>query len=213
MKDIAIYGFGGFGREVACLIAEINKTNPMWNLIGYFDDGQSIGSQNRYGHVIGGLETLNSWSKELAVVMAIGSPKVIKQLVDKITNPLISFPNIVAPNVAYFDHESVSMGCGNIITFGCRLSCDVHLGNFNILNGCVSLGHDVCLGDFNILLPDTRISGETTIGCLNFFGARSFVAQRIKIGDETRIGAGSIVLRNTKDGNLYMGNPAVKIKI
>jgi hypothetical protein len=30
MKDIAIYGAGGFGREVACLIRIINKKNsPM----------------------------------------------------------------------------------------------------------------------------------------------------------------------------------------
>lgn len=46
-----------------------------------------------------------------------------------------------------------------------------------------------------------------------FLVLRSFVAQRLKIGNETRIGAGSIVLRNTKDGNLYMGNPAKKIDI
>ena len=69
------------------------------------------------------------------------------------------------------------------------------------------------IGDFNVLFPDTRISGETTIGNRNFFGARSFIAQRLKIGSDTRIGAGSIVLRNTKDGNLYMGNPALKINI
>jgi len=32
MKDIAIYGAGGFGREVACLINKINEVNPTWNL-------------------------------------------------------------------------------------------------------------------------------------------------------------------------------------
>ncbi len=35
MKDIAIYGAGGFGREVACLIKQINDSleNPRWNFI------------------------------------------------------------------------------------------------------------------------------------------------------------------------------------
>ena len=43
MKDIAIYGFGGFGREVACVIQAINEIEPTWNLIGFFDDGQVVG--------------------------------------------------------------------------------------------------------------------------------------------------------------------------
>lgn len=48
MKDIAIYGAGGFGREVACLIERINKARetPIWNFIGFFDDG--IPSTNDY---------------------------------------------------------------------------------------------------------------------------------------------------------------------
>ena len=30
MKNIAIYGFGGLGREVACLINSVNDVNPEW---------------------------------------------------------------------------------------------------------------------------------------------------------------------------------------
>lgn len=213
MKDIAIYGFGGFGREVACLIAKINEVKPSWNLIGYFDDGQPIGAENKYGRVLGGIESVNEYQAELNLVIAIGSPKVVKHIYESIKNPMIAFPNIIAPDTLFFDKESIKMGDGNIITFGCRLSCNIRLGNFNILNGCVSLGHDVQLGNYNILFPDTRISGQTHIGDTNFFGARSFVAQGLKIGNETRIGVGSVVLRNTKDSNLYMGNPAVKIDL
>ena len=38
MKDIAIYGAGGFGREVACLIERINKARetPIWNFFSLF---------------------------------------------------------------------------------------------------------------------------------------------------------------------------------
>ena len=60
--------------------------------------------------------------------------------------------------------------------------------------------------------PETRISGGTTVGNNNFFGARSLVLQRIKIGNYTRIGAASVVMRNTKDNNLYFGNPAKILK-
>ncbi|MDR1459358.1 MAG: serine acetyltransferase, partial [Bacteroidales bacterium] len=46
MKDIAIYGAGGLGREIACLIRHINENEPTWNLIGFFDDGKAKGSSN-----------------------------------------------------------------------------------------------------------------------------------------------------------------------
>lgn len=35
MKDIAIFGVGGFGREVLTLIQDINKVEPTWNVIGF----------------------------------------------------------------------------------------------------------------------------------------------------------------------------------
>ena len=53
MKDIAIYGFGGFGHEVACLIQQINDVKPTWSIIGYFDDGVEVGAECKYGKVLG----------------------------------------------------------------------------------------------------------------------------------------------------------------
>lgn len=212
MQDIAIYGFGGFGREIACIIRAINEVTPILNLIGYFDDGVAVGTENRYGKVLGGMDSLNAYSQELSVVMAIASPAILEELTQKITNPNISFPNIIAPNVLFFDKDSIKMGQGNVIGFGGRISCDVTLGDFNLLNGCVSFGHDVTLGSYNMLQPEVRISGETIIGDANFFGARSLVLQGLKIGNNTRIGTGSIIMRNTKDGMTYFGNPAKIIR-
>ena len=100
MKDIAIYGAGGFGREVACLLRRINEQAPQWNLIGFFDDDITlIGTQNEYGEVLGGIEELNGWNKELSIVITIGSPHVISLIVEKITNNKILFPNIIDPGM------------------------------------------------------------------------------------------------------------------
>ena len=212
MKDILIYGFGGFGHEVACLIQHINKEKPTWNVIGYIDDGVEVGTECKYGKVLGNCDMLDAWDKPVAVVIAIGSCKALEVVSKKIVNPNVEFPNIVAPNVFYFDEESVTMGKGNIVTFGCRFSCNSHLGDFNILNGNISLGHDATLGNYNVLFPETRISGQTSVGDRNFFGARCFVAQCLKVGNDCRFGAGAYMLRKTKDGYLYMGNPAKRIE-
>ena len=212
MKDIAIYGFGGFGREITCVISAINEIKATWNLVGYFDDGYEPGTANRYGKVLGNIDTLNQYEQELSIVMAIASPSVLHKLTKAICNPRIEYPNIIAPNVFFFDPGSVTMGKGNVITFGGRISCGVKIGNFNLMNGCVSLGHDVSIGSYNMLQPETRISGETTIGDSNFFGVRSTVLQGLSIGNEVRIGTGSVIMRRTKDGMTYFGNPAKIIK-
>lgn len=42
MKDIVIIGAGGFGREVAWLIEDINRIKQTWNIIGFVDDNDAI---------------------------------------------------------------------------------------------------------------------------------------------------------------------------
>ncbi|KAF0200331.1 MAG: hypothetical protein FD170_3589 [Bacteroidetes bacterium] len=213
LKEIAIYGAGGFGREVACLLNQINDVSPQWNLIGFFDDGVSKGTECRYGKVLGDREALNAYPRPLSLVIAIATPRHIKEVSESVTNPLIDFPNIVAPNVNIFDKNAFTIGKGNLIFFGCRLSCDTNIGNFNLFNGAVSLGHDVTIGSFNVLQPSVRISGDCIVGNENFFGVQSLVLQGLKVGNNTRIGVGSVVMRNTKDNNLYFGNPAKMVKI
>lgn len=210
---IIIYGFGGFGREIACLIRAINKNNPHWNILGFIDDGVPKGMESLYGRVLGDVSHLNEITEPTALVIAIASPKIMEDIVQKVTNPAIYYPNIIAPDVLHFDKDSFTIGKGNIITFSCRMSCNIHIGDFNILNGQVSFGHDVSIGNYNVLMPETRISGEASIGNSNFLGVRSLVLQGVKIGHNTRIGAASVVMRNTQDNHLYFGNPAKKTVI
>ena len=209
MKDIAIFGAGGFGSEVACLIKQINKENPEWNIIGFFDDNPNLqGTRNEYGEVLGGLDTLKKYDQELAIAIAIGNPSIVRKVVDEINNDKVWFPNLVAPDAVIMDDANYSIGCGNIICSKCWISCNVHFGDFNILNvGCI-IGHDVKFGDYNSLMPSVNISGEVIVGEENYFGVASVVLQQKKIGCKTVIGGNSMIIKNTKDGKTYMGNPA-----
>lgn len=212
MKNIAIFGAGGFGREIACLIKQINKVQPTWNLIGFFDDNPALqGTKNEYGKVLGSIDVLNQYDKELAVAIAVGSPSVVKKVVGNIKNENVWYPNLVAPDVMIMDEENFSMGKGNIICSKCWISCNVCFGNFNILNVGITVGHDAQLGNYNILMPAVNISGEVTIGEENLFGVASVVLQQKKIGNNTVIGGNSLIIKNTKDGRTYMGNPAMAL--
>ncbi len=213
MKDIAIYGAGGLGKEVACLINAINADNPQWNLIGFFDDGVKKGTPiSHYGNVLGNISDLNSWNSSLAIIMSMGSASLIQKITASITNPQVYFPNLIHPNVRFADKETFSIGHGNIIKHDCGFSCDISIGNFNLLNGGVVFGHDVCVGDGNIFMPDVRISGENNIGNGNFFGVGAISLQQMHIGNNVKLGAASVLMRSPKDGELYMGNPAKKVK-
>lgn len=216
MKNIAIYGAGGFGREVACLIRIINEANetPVWNLIGFFDDDESVKGKmiSHYGVCHGGIDVLETYDKELAVVIAVGNPNAVKVISGKISNPNIYYPNIIHPNFIIVDPDSFSIGRGNIIQSGCSVSCDVSIGDFNVFNGSVVMGHDDKIGNYNTFMPAIRISGGVSIGECNFFGVGSIILQQIKVGDNIRLGAGSVLMTKTKPGNLYIGNPAKRMK-
>lgn len=209
MKDIAIFGAGGFGREIACLLKIINQKNPTWNLVGFFDDGVEKGTQiSHYGCVLGGMEELNSWSTRLAVAIAIGTPNSLKFVRERIVNSQVSFPNIIHPDFIMNDPDTFRIGEGNIIQASCSASCDVTIGNFNVFNGSISMGHDDMIGNYNILMPALRISGEVIIGNENLIGVGSIILQQIRIGNNVCLGAGSVLMTKPKDNNTYLGNPA-----
>lgn len=212
MKDIAIFGAGGFGREIACLISRINgKQESTWNLIGFFDDDENLkNAWNEYGKVLGGMEALNQWNKPLDLVIAIGDPATLEKVVGKIQNANISFPNLIDPNVEFMDREHVEMGEGNVICMRSTISTNVKFGNFNLLNVAVGVGHDASFGDFNIVMPNVNISGGVTIGSANLFGVKSTVLQYLKVGDRVKIGASALLMRNAKSDNIYFGIPAEK---
>ena len=210
MKDIAIFGAGGFGREVACLINIINEKEPTWRFIGFFDDNPELKGRmiSHYGACLGGMKELNEYPQELALVIPIGAPDPIRSIVSRIENPKVYFPNIAHPDLIIKDPQTFSIGKGNIFQDGCCVSCNVTIGDFNMFNGGVVLGHDDCVGNFNCFMPSIRVSGAVTIGNGNFFGVGSIILQLIKIGDNVRLGAGSVLISKPKDNCLYIGNPA-----
>ena len=213
MKDIAIFGAGGLGRETALLINQINKTGGDWNFVGFFDDGKEKGLQiSHFGKVNGGINEINTWSTELALVLAIGNPKSVKGVRERINNSNIYFPNIIAPTATISDPESFSIGEGNIIGVGTWISTNVKIGSFNLFNGDVVMGHDVTIGNFNTIMPDIRISGEVSIGDGNLIGVGSIILQQIKIGNGVHLGAGAVLMTKPKDNCTYLGNPAKMFK-
>ena len=210
VKKIAVYGAGGLGREVAGGIQRINKANKEnWEFVGFYDDNLEVGTPvSHYGNVLGGMNELNVVDEPLALAIAVGSPQIRKLIRERITNPNIYFPNIVAPSFKVLDPQTFKMGQGNIIQDSCSATCDVTVGDFNVFNGANVLGHDVVIGNFNVLMPSVHLSGAVEVGNCNLLGVDSVVLQMVKIGNNVTLGAGSVLMTQPKDGNTYIGVPA-----
>lgn len=204
MEKIAIYGAGGFGKDIAFLLELSSK---QYELIGFFDDTVEKGSKIVGYEVLGGKEVLNAIPEQLAVVFAINNGAVIKSIHEEITNKNVSFPNIFHPRCV-IDHKTLNIGIGNVFNIDVIISKDATIGNFNGFNNRATIGHDVMIGDFNHFSPNVQISGGVKIGNHNTFGLNSSIIQYKKVGNLNKIGASSLIIRNVSDENSVFGIPA-----
>lgn len=209
MKDLVIIGAGGFGREVAWLIEEINKVNQEWNIIGFVDDNVSIqGSVINGYNIIGNVEWLSKQS--YFVVNAIGDPIIKKKVIDRLAESQNQYPVLIHPSVMYSD--SVSFGEGSIVCAGNILTVNIKVGKHVIINLDCTVGHDVELGDYTTLLPSVNVSGYVkTDECVNV-GTGTAIIQGVSIGKNTIIGAGAVVIKDLPDNCTAVGAPAKPIK-
>jgi|TARA_B110000967_G_C18693624_1_gene464293 sugar O-acyltransferase (sialic acid O-acetyltransferase NeuD family) len=211
IRDIAIIGKGGFGREVRFLIDEINKVKSTYNFLGYFDDDTEKPVDGL--PLIGNLDDLKHYSKKICISVAIGSSSLRKSMIDSLSeNTNIEYPNLFHPNVQ-MDVKHVSFGLGNIICSGNILTTNIFVGDFLILNLCCTLGHDVIIGNYCSVMPGVSISGNVTIGEECFIGTGCKIINDKSVGDKVLLGAGCIVIKDIPNGAVAVGNPARVIKI
>ncbi len=208
MKDIVIIGSGGFAKEVAFLIEEINKKKNTWNILGFIDD--NIGDSNgKYG-VYENDDWLLNISVPIYVTFGIGNPDLLEKLYDKFKkNKNIKFPNIIHPSVIG-DWVRIKIGVGNVICASNTFTTDITIGNCNVFNLDCTFGHDSNIGSYNVINPSSNISGGVEIGDNNLIGTNTTVLQYLKIGNKLTIGASSLVTKDLIEKGLYLGQPARK---
>ena len=212
LKDIAIFGVGGFGREVLTLINDINKVGPTWNVIGFFDDGYEIGYETHGLKNLGGAKELNEWNTPLAVAIAIGTPRIKKTILSNINNPMIEYPTLMHPSVIIGDKETVRMGKGCIICAYSILTCDREVDDYVILNLACTLGHDSIVKDYCAFMPTCNISGECVIEEGVYCGTGVKIINQTSIGANTIVGAGAVVTKTLPANCTAVGTPAKVIK-
>jgi|GEM_PF-32876 len=212
-EPVAVYGAGGFGREVIDLLEAINRQQPgRWRILGFFDDGFVRGQTVAGYSVLGGLSELNAYAAPLAVAMAIGQPATRRCLVAAIDNPLVFFPTLIHPSVDIRPEQRIELGEGCLLCAGTLLTVDIRLGRHVILNLNTTVGHDAVIGDFCALMPGVRVSGEVRLGEDVYVGTGATVINRVTVGAGATIGAGAVVTRDLPPYCTAVGVPARPLK-
>ncbi len=207
MEKIAIYGAGGFGREVKMLIDQIDN----YNFVGYFDDGISKGSKIDGYNLLGGINDLNSFTEKICLVVSIADPKIKFKIINSITNLNVSFPVLIHPSCIIGKNLN-KIGEGSIICASTIITINVEIGSHVILNLACTVGHDTKIGSFSSFMPAVNISGEVEIGDKVYCGTGVKIINKIKIGEETTVGAGALVHKNLPPYCTAVGFPAIPIK-
>lgn len=209
MEKIYIVGAGGFAREVAWLIEDINKKTPKYEIIGFVEDNsKNIGKELNGYKILGDIDYLNSIEEKVNVVIAIGTGKVRKMIVERIKNK--KYPILIHPNVR--SSNFVNIGEGSIICSGNIITTNIEIGKHVILNLDCTVGHDAILKDYTTILPGVHISGNTEVGEGTMLGTGTVVIQGVKIGENSIVGAGSVVVKEIQDNCTAVGSPAKAIK-
>ena len=144
-------------------------------------------------------------------MLGIGVPAVKKKIVKKISNPLITYPNLIHPSVQ-IGFPYVTLGEGNIICGNNILTVNIDLGDFVTLNLGCTVGHDTKIGDYSAFMPGCDIAGEVVIQPLVYGGLGTKIINLINVGTNVTLGAGTVVVKDIPDNTLAVGVPAKVIK-
>ena len=115
---------------------------------------------------------------------------------------------IQAGNVVIEDN--VEIGANSTVDRATLGSTTIHKGAK--IDNLVDIGHNVEVGENTIIAAQTGIAGSTKVGNNCMIAGQVGIVGHLTIGNNVRIGAQSGVEHSIKDGDVYLGTPALEIR-
>ncbi len=211
MKDIAIFGAGGLGREIALLIQQINEESPAWNFLGFYDEQDFTEPIGGFPY-LGSMDTLNAVTSELNLVIGIGNCKAKRKIFGQLHNTSLKFPTLLHPSIKLRDYQLSHIGEGSVICQNVVITTNVKIGNHVLVSPASTLAHDVEIADFCSLMYAVNMAGNVKLNEGVYIGTNATVIQLLEVGENTIVGAGAVVTRSLPANCTAAGLPARIIK-
>jgi sugar O-acyltransferase (sialic acid O-acetyltransferase NeuD family) len=211
MEEIVIFGAGGFGREVAWIIDDINRARADYRILGFIADNEftRAGELLNGYPVLGGPEWLEG-KKGISAAIALGSPVSRLAVLSRLDPYGLHYPNLIHPSVVIA--TGVQIGEGNVVSAGCILAVNSTISSFCQLNLHSTIGHDCVLENFATTACGVDLAGYSHIGFGAYMGNHVTVLPSVKVGAFATVGAGAAVNRDLPPGVTAVGVPAKVIK-
>ena len=210
-RQIAVYGAGGFAREVAWLVQSCKQDDEAYQVVCFIDDNESLYGTLLHGIPVIGLEAARQRFPQARVVGGIGTPRTRQRVIEKAAAAGFGFETIVHPRIER--SRWIEIGVGTVICAGSVLTTDITLGKHVQINLDCTVGHDVIMGDYATLAPGVHVSGCVHLGQRVYVGTGAVIIngtreEPLVIGDDVVVGAGACVVRSVPAGLTVVGVPA-----
>ncbi len=217
MALYAIFGAGGFGREVMPAAHEMITA-------AYGTKGNEfvfIEVNLKKQTVINGYKVISeedflSWPvDEKYFNVAISDCKTREQIADKLLAANIKPFTIQAGNTIIYDENHI--GEGAILCAFTTITSNVKIGRFFHANLYSYVAHDSIIGDFVTFAPSVHCNGRVVVEDYAYIGTGVVIKEGrngrpIVIGKGSIVGMGAVVTKNVPPFTTVIGNPAVEMR-
>ncbi len=211
MKQVLIYGAGGFAREVAWLIESCQNNGQAIKAVGFIDDNHEKHGQEINGLTVLGLEQAKALFPMASFTVAVGSSSIREKLTKKAIEMGFSEITLIHPRTEA--SRFIEYGEGSVICAGSMLTTNIILGRGVQINLNCTVGHDVIMDDFVTLAPGVCVSGCVHIKKGAYIGTAASIIngtidKPLVIGEGAVIGAAACVTRDIPANVVAVGIPA-----
>lgn len=207
----ALFGCGGFGREVMPMVSEYFSFQGNSVEIVFAESVLTDGRWVEGIQVLTEEEFLRDERTEKRFNIAIANSQIRKAMSDRLMESGAS------PYSIYGRHSIVSSACqlgdGAIICQGTIITSNAVIGKYFHCNIQSYIAHDCVIGDYVTFAPRVACNGNVIIEDHAYVGTGAIIREGSKdnptrIGCGAVVGMGAVVTKDIPAGEIWVGNPA-----
>lgn len=207
---LAIYGSGGFGRELVAPVQHaLQRAGRDAAELVFVDDREGGGTEA----IVGGIHVrrLTDLQPGDQFILAVGDGNVRQILAEKCkVAGLIPF-SLFAPD--YFEGVGVEIGEGAVFCPRSMVTTSAKIGRQFQCNIYSYVAHDCVIGDYVTFAPNVSCNGNVHIEDHAYIGTGAVIKQGtpdkpLVIGAGAVVGMGAVVTKDVEPGAVVVGNPA-----
>lgn len=210
MKQVAIFGVGGFGREVMALVRQQLAGNSEPYQLVFVDDHPSVVECNGQ-RVLTYSEWLVRPAESRHIIIAIANSNTRQHLAERCASDGVQFLRAQANTVVQMD--DVQIGEGAVMCPFVTLTSNIRIGRHFHANIYSHVSHDCVIGDYVTFAPGVKCNGNVHIEDHAYLGSGAVIKQGqpgkpLVIGRGAVVGLGAVVTKSVPAGVTVVGNPA-----